>query len=580
MDSCKESNESQIYWNRNTETPPNQQIYRFNSLLNQLESLEEKMFQMNQVQMKEIKGVSEVVKNSKQGMIAEIGSTRDQLLLQIGEIVNSIGNFRQVEDKRYKKEKKYLESIIKKVKKSDKKHSSYENQTMEALSQLIKSVNEVLLHQGETDEQLEQIKNEITNYGNIGDIHHSKDQESLKTLINIVTHIDEKQMSHENQTIEDFSELLKSVEEVQLSQGETDKRLEQIKNEISNYSNIEDNHHNKEQEYLETIINIVTQLDEKQMSYENKAIEALAQLLTGVDEVQSSQGEADEQLKQIKNEISSYGSLEEINHRKEKEYFETILKQVNQLDLKQMSHANQASEVLSKLLSKIKEVYDNQGLTDEQLEQIKNQLSSYRNIDECHHRKEQEYLESISNQINKINKNQTSFENQASIAYSGLLSKFEEANTLHGATDYQLKRISDNFSDFQNLEATRYEKEQKDLGNIYSLLNKLDEKHTSFEIQTVASHAHISNQLEEIHTLQGEVIKLFEKINSTIIKLLATLPTGKKISSVTVKGSQLELQSFINFDEETNMATFQHSDGSLVVVDSRQILAITFPSSL
>jgi hypothetical protein len=509
MDGCKGPNESHIYWNRNKKNPSNQQIYRFNGLLMQLESLEEKMVHLNHNQLKEIRGVSDVVRNTNQGLVAEIDSAREHLLLQVGDIANSLCNFKQVEDQRYKKEKKYLESIIKKVKKSDKKQSSYENQAMDAFSQLLKSVNEVLLNQGETDEQLEQIKNDISIYGNMEEIHHSK-------------------------------ELM----------------------------------------FLETLINIVTQIDENQKSYGNKSIEALSQLLTSVNEVQSSQGEADEQLEQIKNEISNYGSIEEMNHRKEQEYFETILKHVNQLELNQMSQENQAREALFKLMSEIKKVNDNQGSADEQLVQLKNQLSSHRNIDDYHHSKEEEYLESISNQINKLNENHTSFENQASIAYSELLSKFEEANTLQEATDYQLKRISDNFSEYQNLEAIRYEKEQIDLENIYNTLNKLGEKHTSFETKTISSNAHISNQLEEIHTLQGEVVKLFEKINSTIIKLLATLPTGKKISSVTVKGSQLDLHSFIKFDEETNMATFQRSDGSLVMVDSRQILAITFPSSI
>jgi chromosome segregation ATPase len=438
MDSCTGPKESHIYWNRDMVNPPNQQIYRFNGLLKKLESLELKMIHMNDFQLKEIRGVSDVVKNTKQGLISELDSTRDQLLFQMGDIINSISNFRQLEDKRYKKEKKYLESIIKKVKKSGKKHSSYENQAMETFSQLLKSVNEVLLHQGETDEQLEQIKNEISYCGNIEDIHHSKEQESLETLIKKVTQIDEKQMSHENQAMEAFSILI----------------------------------------------------------------------------------------------------------------------------------------------SKIKEVYDNQGLADEEFEQIKNQLSSYRNIDDHHHIKGQEYLESISNQISKLNDNHTSFENQASVAYSELLSKFEEVNSLQGATDYQLKRLNDNFSEYQSLEDVRYEEEQKYRENIYDMLNKLDEKQTSFETLTMSSHVHILDQLEEIHTLQGEVIKLFEKINSTIIKLLATLPTGKKISSVSVKGNQIDLHSFINFDEETNMATFQRSDGSIVVVDSRQILAITFPSSL
>lgn len=271
MDCFKGSNESHIYWNSDTKSPPNQQIYRSNGLLKQLESLEANMIHMSHIQLKEIEEVSDIVKNTKKELVAEIDSTRDQFLLQLGDIVNSICNLRQVEDKRYKKEKEYLESIFKKVKKSDKKHGSYENQTMDALSQLLISVNEVLLHQGETDEYLE---------------------------------------------------------------------------------------------------------------------------------------------------------------------------------------------------------------------------------------------------------------------------------------------------------------------NIIDQLNKLDANQISFETQTVSSHAHIISQLEEIQTLQGEVIKLFEKINRSIIKLLTTLPTGKKVSSVSVMGNQIDLHSFINFDAKENTATFQRIDGSLVVVDSRQIVAITFPSNL
>jgi hypothetical protein len=88
-----------------------------------------------------------------------------------------------------------------------------------------------------------------------------------------------------------------------------------------------------------------------------------------------------------------------------------------------------------------------------------------------------------------------------------------------------------------------------------------------------------NTQLEEIFRLQGELMLLLERVNSSIVQLLTNLPVGKKVSSITVDGTEIPLDSFINYDTETNLSTFRQMDGSLVIVESREIVSITFPSS-
>lgn len=110
-------------------------------------------------------------------------------------------------------------------------------------------------------------------------------------------------------------------------------------------------------------------------------------------------------------------------------------------------------------------------------------------------------------------------------------------------------------------------------------LELLEETRTQLgQIAGVLGEQTISAQLEEIVRLQGELMLLLEIVNSSIVQILSNLPVGNKVSSITIRGNEISLDAFISYDAETNTATFRQIDGSLIVVDSREIVAITFPS--
>ncbi|MBD3109660.1 hypothetical protein IEO70_15030 [Bacillus sp. AGMB 02131] len=71
----------------------------------------------------------------------------------------------------------------------------------------------------------------------------------------------------------------------------------------------------------------------------------------------------------------------------------------------------------------------------------------------------------------------------------------------------------------------------------------------------------------------------FFRNNSGVISVLSRLTPGTALSSVIIDGTVVPVTSFVSFNRQTGIATFEGADGTLVLANARQIDAITFPAA-
>lgn len=67
--------------------------------------------------------------------------------------------------------------------------------------------------------------------------------------------------------------------------------------------------------------------------------------------------------------------------------------------------------------------------------------------------------------------------------------------------------------------------------------------------------------------------------NGPMRQFLATLNPTSTLESIIVQGEEQEVSSFVQFNEDTNIASFLTPDGTIVVADSNLIDAINYTSA-
>jgi hypothetical protein len=251
--------------------------------------------------------------------------------------------------------------------------------------------------------------------------------------------------------------------------------------------------------------------------------------------------------------------LEELQRRSTHMLYESNRSQWNKIqNIIFESNRSQLNEIKG-IISK----YNGSQLNDIQgIVNLLTDLQKIMNIDQEDHNRIYLKLEELQHSIKK------QFEDQEEEFLAPLLKKVNKIKKRVKGLKKYVKSAYDELEDIADLQDEQLEllEENRDqLGQIAVVQGE----------QALAINA----QLEEIVRLQGELMLLLETVNSSIVQLLSRLPAGNKVSSITIRGNEISLDAFISYDTETNTATFRQIDGSLVVVDVREIVAITFPSS-
>lgn len=65
--------------------------------------------------------------------------------------------------------------------------------------------------------------------------------------------------------------------------------------------------------------------------------------------------------------------------------------------------------------------------------------------------------------------------------------------------------------------------------------------------------------------------------NNGICGLLSNLPPQYPVESIVVDGFEEDVNAFVSFNRNTNLAFFTETGGGLVVADCRRISLIDFP---
>lgn len=120
------------------------------------------------------------------------------------------------------------------------------------------------------------------------------------------------------------------------------------------------------------------------------------------------------------------------------------------------------------------------------------------------------------------------------------------------------------------------QKEQID--NYTTEVNKFVNAHEEAEIRRSNEQERINAQLENITSLQNEALKLLKTSQLAMVKLLRNLSVGKSVNSITVRGQQILVKEFINYDSETDLVSFIKADEDIIIVNAYHIMAISFPT--